>query len=83
MCARVAGGELEAAAVPTAPTEVQAMFVGFDDDQPQMHEVGSSAGAHHEHEMCERCKMASLSTSEFYGSKLILASLDPRPISHA
>ena len=51
----------------------RAMFVGFDDDQPQVHE----------HEMCERCKMASLSTSEFCGSKLILASMDPRPISHA
>ena len=45
--------------------------------------AANAAGAHHEYEMCERCKMASLSTSEFCGSKLILASLDPRPISHA
>ena len=55
--ARVAGGELEAAAktvtVPSSPTSVQAMFVGFDDDQPQVHEVGSS-GIHHEYEMFVR-----------------------------
>ena len=41
----------------------------------------------HEHAMCERRNMASLSaaasSSEFCGSKLLLASLDPRPISHA
>ena len=46
VCTRVAGGELEAAAktdtVPTSPTEVQVLFVGFDDDQPQVHEVVSS-----------------------------------------
>ena len=43
MCARVAGGELEAAAtkvtVPTSPTGVQAVFVAFDDGQPQVHGV--------------------------------------------
>ena len=80
-------GEWEAAAktvtVPTSPTEVQAMFVGFDDDQPQVHEASSST----ESEVhitcmkcsCERCKMSSLSaapsSSEFCGSKLLLASL--------
>ena len=91
VCARVAGEELEAAAntvtVPTSPTDVQAIFVGFDDDQPQVHEVGSSA----ESEVhitsvkcsCERCKMSSLSaapsSSEFCGSKFLLASLEPPP----
>ena len=39
VCARVAGGELEATSktvtVPTSPTEVQAMFAGLDDDKPQ------------------------------------------------
>ena len=95
VCARVAGGELEAAAktvtMPTSPTEVQAMFVGFDDEQPQVHEVGSSTESEvHITSMkcsCERCKMSSLSaapsSSEFCGSKLLLASLEPPPISHA
>ena len=69
MCARVAGGELEAAAttVPTSPTEVQAMFVGFDDNQPQVHEVGSSTKSEvHITSMkcsCERCKLSSLSAA--------------------
>ena len=59
VCARVAGGVLEAAAktvtVPTSPAEVQAMFVGFDDDQPQVHEVVDRVrGTHHEYEMFVR-----------------------------
>ena len=87
VCARVAGGELEAAAVPTSPTEVQAMFVGFDDDQPQMHEVCSSTRLEvHSTSMkcsCEQHRCQRHPSSEFCGSKLLLASLDPRPISHA
>ena len=95
VCAQVAGGELETAAktvtVPTSPTEVQAMFVGFDDDRPQVHEVGSST----ESEVhitstkcsCERCKISSLSaapsSSEFCGWTLLLASKEPPPFSHA
>ena len=67
------------------------MFVGFDDDQPQVHEVGSSTESEvHITSMkcpCERCKMSPLSaapsSSEFCGSKLLLASLKPPPISHA
>ena len=69
--ARVAGRELEAAAktvtVPTSPTKVQAMFVGFDDDQPEVHEVDSSTESEvHITSMkcsCERCKMSSLSAA--------------------
>ena len=89
VCARVAG-ELDAAAkigtVPTSPTEVQAMFVGFD-DQPHVHEVGSSTESDvHITSIkysCELCKMSSSSaapsSSESCGSKLLLATLEPPP----
>ena len=60
VCARVAGGELEAVAktvtvtVSISPTEVDAMFVVFDDDQPQVHDVGPSTEEHITSEMFVR-----------------------------
>ena len=63
------------------------MFVGFDDDQPQVHEVCSSTRLEvHSTSMkcsCEQHRCQRHPSSEFCGSKLLLASLDPRPISHA
>ena len=40
--------------VPTSPADVQAMFVGFDDDQPQVHEVDSLTGSSRVFEMFRR-----------------------------
>ena len=79
VCARVAGGELETAAktvtVPISPTEVEAMFFGFD-DQSQVHEVGPSTESE-VHITSVKCTCASQQYRHHQRSAFAVSLEDP------